>query len=303
MSRLQTVKELLSGDRRARGKVLDAGTGGGHMTAILAGFGPVELVSVSLDEAAFGEARPRLPAAGERQVRFLLGDLSDPGLLPEAGFDLVVGDYLLAAAAGDRPFREAGLLAGLVRALAPGGLLILTGMEPFEPSHSPEQEAARTLLRWWAALTYLSGEEMYREVPAAWAVERLREAAEAGRGAAALKVADPLFTAPLTWSLAQLHRLAEEGARRAAASGDARLAAFARRHLARLCRRAARLPGFASGEGKVTWGRDWVVRAGLQLGGEERVGRRNEAPGRLEAGPGGASCRAVTSWDGSGGGG
>ncbi len=263
MSRLQTVKGLLSGDRRVRGKVLDAGTGGGHMTAILAGFRPSELCSVSLDEAAFETARSRLPPVAEGRVRFLLGDLSDPGLVPEASFDLVVGDYLLAAAAGRRPFREVDILAGLVRAMAPGGLLVLTGMEPFEPRRSPEQEAVQALLRWWAALTYLGGEEMYREVPAVWAVERLREAAKVGRGGAALQIAEPLFSAPLAWSLAQLHSLADEGVGRAAASGDATLAAFARRHLAGLCRRAARLPGFASGQGKVAWGRDWIVRAEL----------------------------------------
>ncbi len=260
MSRLETVRELLARDRRTRGRVLDAGTGGGHMTAILAGFGPAELVSVSVDETAFPLARANLPPVADAdRVSFVLGDLADPEVLAGACFDLVVGDYLLASAAGHRPFRETELLAGLVRVLAPGGLLILTGMEPLEPCRTPEQEVVRALLRWWTALTYLGGEEMYREVPAWWTADRLREAA--ARAGVALDVAEPLHTRPLTWSLARLRGLAKDATHRAAVSGDDRLAAFARAHLGKLLRRAGRMPALASGEGRVAWGRDWVVRA------------------------------------------
>ena len=257
MSRLEAVKTLLASEPRARGRVLDAGTGGGYMTAILASLGPSELVSVSVDEAAFAEARERSEvvagAAAEGKLRFLLGDLADPDLLPVAAFDLVVADYLLAAVASHRPFRELEVLERLARLLAPGGLLVVTGMEPFEPARTPEQEAIRAVLRWWGALTFLGGEEMYRESPSWWVAGRLRE-----RG---LSVEAPVSSEPLVWSIALLQRLAQEGMRQAAASGDPALERFAAKRLAALVRRAARLPGFASGDRKVAWSQDWVVRA------------------------------------------
>jgi SAM-dependent methyltransferase len=257
VSRLETVEALLASEPRARGRVLDAGTGGGYMTAILASLGPSELVSVSVDEAAFAEARERSAvvagAAATGKLRFLLGDLADPDLLPVETFNLVVADYLLAAVASQRPFREPEVLERLGRLLAPSGLLVVTGMEPFEPARTPEQEAIRAVLRWWAALTFLGDEEMYREFPSWWVAGRLRE-----RG---LAVEAPVASAPLVWSMALLQRLAHDGRRRAAASGDPALERFAVKRLAALVRRAARLPGFASGDRKVAWSRDWVVRA------------------------------------------
>lgn len=261
MSRIEVVKELLHGDARARGRVLDAGTGGGLMTEILAEFRPVELHSVSVDESSFATAKGRLPSDLCARVRFVQGDLDDPGLLAGEGCDLIVGDYLLAAAAGHRPFREIDLLRGLVGRLAPGGLLVLTGLEPLAVCRTAEEEVVRTIQRWWAGLTYLGGEEMYREVPARWVVDRLRELAVPSSSTTMLEVEEPRFTLPLLWSLSQLRGLAEDAVRRAGGGGEARLASFARSYLRDICRRAARLPGFATGAGRVAWSRDWIIRA------------------------------------------
>ncbi len=231
------------------------------MTEILVEFRPAELHSVSVDESSFAAATRRLPSDLCARVRFVQGDLGDPGLLAGEGYDLIVGDYLLAAAAGHRPFREIDLLRGLVGRLAPGGLLVLTGLEPLTPCRTEEEEVVRTVLRWWAALIYLGGEEMYREVPARWVVDRLRELAVQSSSAPMLEVEEPRFTPPLLWSLSQLRGLAEDAVRRAGGGGEARLASFARSYLRDICRRAARLPGFATGGGRVPWSRDWIVRA------------------------------------------
>lgn len=247
------MEKLLAADPRTRGRVLDAGTGGGFMTALLAGLRPERLVSVSLDEAAFEAARGRLPGDSATRVSFIMGDLADSGFLRGERFDLIVGDYLLASVAGHRPFREIDVIARLRDLLAPGGLLILTGSEPFEPYQRPEQEAVRRVMRWREAMVHLAGEESYREYPAWWVVARLSEQG--------LEAEEPRHSDPVTWSLAHLRKLAESGAARAAASGDSRLAAFTRRRLEAICREAARLPGFAPGGGPVTWGKDWVVLA------------------------------------------
>jgi SAM-dependent methyltransferase len=273
ISRLGFVRDLLANDPRARGKVLDAGTGGGYMTAVLAGFRPAELRSVSVDEASFAASRSLLPSGLADRIRFTQGDLCDPGLLAGETYDLIAGDYLLAAVAGHRPFREIDLLKSLVGRLAPGGLLLLTGLEPLATCRTAEEEAVRRLLRWRTALVYLGGEEAYREVPGWWVAERLREAgcwekAASGVGpdqppdpSPAISVEDPVYTPGLEWSMAQLRLLAEDAARRAENIGELRLAAFVRSHLGRLCRRAARRPGFDGGAGRVTWSQDWIVRA------------------------------------------
>ncbi len=277
LSRLKVVRTVLAGDPRARGRVLDAGTGGGHMTALLAGLRPAELLSVSLDETSFPEARLRLPPGTDERVRFVLTDLAGDDLAPELGpgrsYDLVVGDYLLAAVAGHRPFREVDVLARLASLLAPGGLLVVTGLEPFDPPAGPEQEAVWTVHRWWSALTYLGGEEMYREVPSWWVSDRLRE-----RG---LAVSPPLWSEPVLWSLGQLREMAADSLARVEGSTDGRLSAYARRHLEAVIARAARLPGLAGGKGRVAYGRDWVVLA--------EPGGRQAIPGRPEerAGHGG----------------
>jgi SAM-dependent methyltransferase len=261
VSRLGVVKELLHGDARARGRVLDAGTGGGFMTEILAEFRPAELHSVSVDESAFSTARSRLPSDLGDRVRFVQGDPGDPGFLSGEEYDLIVGDYLLAAAAGHRPFREIDLLRGLVGRLAPGGLLVLTGLEPLAVCRTAEEEVVRTVLRWWAGLTYLGGEEMYREIPARWVVDRLRELAVQSNSAPMLEVEEPRFSPPLLWSISQLRGLAEDAVRRAESGGETGLASFSRSYLRDVCRRAAGLPGFATGGRRVPWSRDWVARA------------------------------------------
>jgi len=273
------VEKLLAADPRTCGRVLDAGTGGGRMTALLARFGPTELVSVSLDETSFDAARSRLPAGAAERVSFRLGDLTDSDLVEPGIFDLVVGDYLIAAVAGHRPFRQTDVLAALWRAVAPGGVLILTGMEPSARCSGVEQEVVRTVLRWRDAATYLSGREMYREVPPEWVLERLEEvirrAGETGTGR--IDPPGPLWSEPLTWSLGHLRRLADDAVRRAGASGDRNLAVFIRKRLDGILRRAARLPGFRPGSGPVAWARDWVVRAerdNTPGGGEDPQPRR-----------------------------
>jgi len=259
---LELVDALLTGDPRARGRVLDAGTGGGHMTALLAARRPVELVSVSLDDSSFARAGERLPAGAVDRVVFILGDLADPGFLAGRTFDLVVGDYLLAAVAGHRPFREDQVLRSLVSRLARDGLLVLTGMEPFEPRRSREGEVVWAILRWRDALAILGGDEPYREVPGWWAAERLREAG--------MKAREPLHSEPLRWSPAGLRAVADSGLRAAGRAGDPRVLSTARARLGALCREAEGLARSGGKDGRLAWGRDWVVLAGPSASGPAR---------------------------------
>jgi len=258
------VERLLAADPRTRGRVLDAGTGSGYMTALLARLAPGELVSVGLDENSFAAARARLPAGALAcgRVRFVLGDLAAPDLVEAGAYDLVVGDYLIAAVAGHRPFRELEVLAGLWRAVAPGGLLVLTGMEPFAPCRSPEEEVVREILRWREAAAYLGGRETYREAPARWVVARLEEIIGRDNVHQDGRRSRPelFWSEPLVWTLDDVRRLAASAVRHAGLSPDRVLESFVRRRLDTVLRRAARLGGFGPPGGRVTWSRDWIVR-------------------------------------------
>lgn len=276
MSRLDVVERLLAGERRARGRVLDAGTGGGYMTAQLARLEPSVLVSVSLDESSFAAARARLSAGAmsRGKVVFRRGDLADPGFAWElaglAGpFDLVVGDYLLAAVAGHRPFAEPEVIDALIRLTGPGGRLVLTGLEPGVPCETAEHEVVRLILRWRDAAAYLAGDEMYREFPCRWVLRELEEALE--RSVRARPPGERRDSSPpgrislvtwseaLGWSLAHLAELADDAVRRAEGCGDNALARFLRRRLDATLKQAARLTGFAGGRASVAWSCDWVI--------------------------------------------
>lgn len=239
------------------------------MTAVLAVFQPTTLVSVSLDESSFAAARERLPAgaAADGRVSFRCGDLADPAfrasLLDTGGpFDLVVGDYLLAAAAGHRPFAELEVLDALIRLVAPGGRLVLTGLEPGTPGRTPEEEGIREILRWRDAARYLSGDEIYRELPAGSVLRRLQERLTVA-GAVASHGPAVIWSEPVTWSLSHLSRLAEDAVRLAESGDDPAWARFLRRRLAATLKQAARRAGFAGGRAAVAWSRDWVIVADL----------------------------------------
>ncbi|MGL4464233.1 MAG: class I SAM-dependent methyltransferase [Planctomycetia bacterium] len=154
--------------------VLDAGTGEGWFTRFLAERAPARLDSISCFADDFSTARTNLDGLADR-VEFRVADLTAMPEIASASFDVVAGDYLVAATAGLTPFREIDLVKELVRVLRPGGRLVLTGWDcrP-EPRNRTEQAFVR-LFQLREAVHHLAGRRPFREHPRRWVVDRLEE--------------------------------------------------------------------------------------------------------------------------------
>ena len=103
-------------DSYGPGSVLDAGCGTGRVAIELHTRGH-HVVGVDRDPAMLNAARRKAPA-----LRWLEGDLSDPGLEPGEAFDVVVmaGNVLIFVAPGT----EGQVIVNAARWLAPGGRLV-----------------------------------------------------------------------------------------------------------------------------------------------------------------------------------
>ncbi len=101
------------------GRCLDAGCGGGHVSRELAARAgdTGAVVGIDLDEVVLDLARSDALAAGITNVEFRIGDARD---LDAAGFDVVFARFLLSHV-GD----AASVVSALVRAMRPGGVIVL----------------------------------------------------------------------------------------------------------------------------------------------------------------------------------
>ncbi len=108
-------------------------------------------------------------------VDFRLGQLT--ALLDhDASFDIVTGEFLLAAAAAYSPFQEPELINELVRVLKPGGLIMFTGWQvETGQAQTAAGKAFRSLFQLREAVHLLLGRTCFREFPSAWVRNRLVE--------------------------------------------------------------------------------------------------------------------------------
>ena len=158
------------------GHVLDAGTGvhslrwllstpATAVTAITASSSMAADVRRQLDPAALEPAGP----GSESRARLVLGNWSDPALLAEERFPVVLVDYLLGALDAFQPFGQELLFPRLAQTLAPGARLYVVGLEPSPPrAADPWGELILATERLRDAAILLAGERCYREYPRAW---------------------------------------------------------------------------------------------------------------------------------------
>lgn len=162
--------------------VLDAGTGEGHCTRFLNERRPRRLVSATCLQQEIAAARDRLGEAAAN-IEFRHVDLSKRTELADGEFDVIVADFLIAAVAGQRPFREVDCLRELVRVLRPGGGMVVTGWEVGSADECRVREAAdpnavglfRRLARLRETLHLWTDSTAFREHPAWWIEARLTE--------------------------------------------------------------------------------------------------------------------------------
>ena len=160
---------------RPWGSFLDAGTGvqsirwvadleTEHWTAISASPSHAEQVKAAIKQTQ----RP--------YDRVILGNWVDPNLLKGERFDTVLADYLLGAIEGFAPYYQPYLFRRL-RALTQGRLYV-KGLEPYVPTARPDTKAARVLWeigRFRDGCMLHGGAQPYREYPAGWVVDNLRQ--------------------------------------------------------------------------------------------------------------------------------
>ena len=126
--------------------VLDAGCGDGRLATAMAPQAGL-VIGLDLSPAMVASARRRACEAGVGNARFLVGDISDPGLAP-GSFDVVVSSFALHETFLERT------LPGLAALLRPGGLLF------FQEPCGPESRRFRHFWYRWQA--FLDAREMLR---------------------------------------------------------------------------------------------------------------------------------------------
>ena len=152
--------------REGIGDALDAGTGYESLSW-LEQHEHNSITAITMDPtlvAAFG---------GERVQ---VANLADEDTLPNEGYDVIIADYLLAAANAYEPFDPEVLLNKVLGMLRPGGLLLIVGQE-LEDTMCGESEGATLfaeLMRTRNQVpSLLGGRRPYRELPLSWVYNQL----------------------------------------------------------------------------------------------------------------------------------
>ncbi|MDB5411746.1 MAG: uncharacterized protein JWR10_81 [Rubritepida sp.] len=168
------VIERLQGDL-PWGSLLDAGTG--VKSALWAsGLATERWTGVTADSGHHAETQAALGKALRPQDRLIAGNWTDPALLAGEVHDTVLAEYLLGAVEGFAPYFQESLFARL-RPLV-GGRLYVVGLDPYLAGRA-EDEAGRMVQAigcFRDGCSLLAGETPYREFPAEWVLDRLRQA-------------------------------------------------------------------------------------------------------------------------------
>lgn len=126
-----------------------------------------------------GHARQVEDRVGNRlrpDDRLIVGNWTDATLLDGERFDTVLADYLLGAVEGFSPYFQSDLFKRLKPHV--GRVLYVVGLDPYVvgPAATPAERMVREIGRMRDACLLLADETPYREFPAEWAVNSLRDA-------------------------------------------------------------------------------------------------------------------------------
>lgn len=158
---------LLGGLDFSHSMVMDAGTGAGSTTLLLArkvakAGGKGRIVSIDIDPAAFAKARQKLGDLAAL-VQFVQANLTVMPQIGSAAFDIVVCTGTLCAT-NDRPLGAMRALAEFHRVLRDGGRLVIGEEYPLPRATGPEEEVQA--LRWntYKSVAELIGQGHYTEI-------------------------------------------------------------------------------------------------------------------------------------------
>ena len=154
------------------GDVLDAGAGFSSMCWLLRqAYRTVTGVTASAD-GTYGAAALRQAVAAVPDVEVALGNWRDEPFLRARRFDVVVADYLLGAVEQHWAYGADEMMDRLLRAVRPGGHLLVVGLEPYELVLDRAAGSRDRLVLDVEAVgdtaAALAGESTYRELPERW---------------------------------------------------------------------------------------------------------------------------------------
>lgn len=171
-SRRQLWSDCLHGIPIAGKSVLDAGTGEGHLTRVLAEQSPARLTSITLRTDEIDIARQTVGHLADR-VCFEVADITSMRQIADDQFDLVVADFLIAAVASYTPYREVEAVEELARVTRPGGRLLMTGWEVGEGTPTEFEQRIRQLSALRDVADRLNDRRSFREFPSSWVKSRM----------------------------------------------------------------------------------------------------------------------------------
>jgi len=163
---------------RPWGAMLDAGTGW-HSLQWIRSLSTERFTAVTGAKARETNLIERLGPGGLRASDHIItGNWTDPSLLFEERFDVVLADYLLGAIDGFAPYFQDRLFARLRRHVAPGhGRLYVVGLAPYpDRSAEPGGRLILEIARLRDACILLAGHRCYREYPRDWVERSLQSA-------------------------------------------------------------------------------------------------------------------------------
>jgi hypothetical protein len=157
------------------GDFLDAGTGVNSALWSTA-LPTARWVGVTGAESHGRQVMDRAGARLRPQDRLVVGNWTDPLLLKDEVFDTVLADYLLGAVEGFSPYFQPRLFQRLRPHV--GRRLYVVGLDPYIVGDAPDAAAriVREIGRIRDACLLLADETPYREYPAEWAIDALRDA-------------------------------------------------------------------------------------------------------------------------------
>ena len=158
---------LLEGLDFSNIKAMDAGTGAGSTTLLLArkvaeAGGKGRIVSIDTDQTTFADVREKL-AENAGLVQFVKADLTSMPEIETGSFNLVVCGATICAL-NDRPLKALRGLAEFYRVLKKGGRLAIGDEYPLPKPTRREEEVQ--VMRWqtYKAIAELIGEGHYTEI-------------------------------------------------------------------------------------------------------------------------------------------
>jgi SAM-dependent methyltransferase len=171
-STLSKAKQGSTPSSSAWGNVLDAGAGYGSMCWLLHQEYDTITEVTATESGIYGASGLRQTTASVPGVDIVVGNWRDLTFMPDTTYDVVVSDYLLGAVEQHWPFGAGAMMDRLLRAVRPGGYLLLVGLEPYEGVLDRSDNIHDRLVLDIEAIgdtaAAIVGEATYRELPEEW---------------------------------------------------------------------------------------------------------------------------------------